>query len=661
MRRRWILLAAILACGGPPEEGGPAGAVRVIISPQSVNLSPGASQRFTATVTGSDDARVRWSAQGGSIGADGVYTAPAVEGTWQVTATSMADAAAVATASVVVAGAPAISITLDPLAATVRPGGTQQFSAVVHDSPDQGILWSIDEPAGGTVDGSGLYTAPSVEGTYHLAARSHADPTRAAHATISVSAGNKVTVAIDPASISLRAGDKQQFTAAVAGTSDASVTWAADLGSIDQAGLYTAPAQAATAHVTATSHADPGASASAVVTVVAATNVAVTLDPQSPTVALGASQQFTAHVTGTADTRVAWSVAEGAAGGSITTGGLYTPSASGVWHVVGTSVADASASASTAVTVPPAAVIEVSIDPATVTLPPGATQVFRATVTGSPDQRVIWSVEESGGGQIDTSGLYTAPTSSEGTFHVVATSVADSTKAARAIVNAYDDLIDGGGQMRPSIRAFALWWGPATEFPADMARGIESLLSHVGGSTYLSSLDQYLHGSSATVAFAGSLSDTSDPPANGPTDLEVGDEACRALDAAQVTPGAGDVIFVFPSRFPASTGFCAWHSYGSCHGLQLLIAFLPNPQGTGCNSGDSSCNSYSAATNSVARFTAHELAETITNPVGSGWQDSHGAEVADKCTGVRGCVALPGGVKFQLQALYSNAIHACTF
>jgi hypothetical protein len=249
----------------------------------------------------------------------------------------------------------------------------------------------------------------------------------------------------------------------------------------------------------------------------------------------------------------------------------------------------------------------------------------------------------------------------EGTFHVVATSVANPTKAARAAVAVYDDLVDGGAQLRPAIRAFALWWGPAAEFPADMQSGIESLLSHVGGSPYLSVLDQYLRGASATVAFAGGLFDTSDPPANGPTDLDVGDVACRALDAAQVTPGAGDVVFVFTSRFPASTGFCAWHSYGFCHGLQLLIAFLPNPQGTGCNSGDSTCNSYTAATNSIARFTAHELAETITNPVGSGWQDSRGEEVADKCTAVRGCVALSGGVTFQLQALYSNATHSCTF
>jgi hypothetical protein len=61
----------------------------------------------------------------------------------------------------------------------------------------------------------------------------------------------------------------------VAGTSDGAVTWSADAGSVDQSGLYTAPAQAGTARVTATSHADPGQSATAVVTV----SAGATADP----------------------------------------------------------------------------------------------------------------------------------------------------------------------------------------------------------------------------------------------------------------------------------------------------------------------------------------------------------------------------------------------
>jgi len=721
--------------------------VQVTITPQSVNLPPGAAQRFTAVVTGSNDGRVRWSADGGSVTSDGVYTAPNAEGTWQVTATSAADPAAAAKASVIVAAAPVISITLSPLAATVRPGGTLRFSAVVSNSPDPGVLWSISEPAGGTVDVSGVYTAPFAEGIYHLVARSRADPTRAAQAAISVSAAARVTVGITPASVALRSGDKQQFTAAVAGTSDGSVTWSADAGSVDQSGLYTAPAQAGTAHVTVTSHADPSQSATAIVTVVTGGSIVVTIEPQSPTVALGASQQFTAHVVGTADTRVVWSIAEGAAGGSITGAGLYTPSATGVWHVVATSAADASVTASTAVTVPrsdiqvkidPAQLtstpdqlvkftatvtgtsdtrvrwsmnccgtvaqdgtvtaphadgtyqitaqsladnskaatakltvvtpttIVVTIDPTDVTLSPGASQVFHATVTGTSDTRVTWSVAESGGGQVDVNGVYTAPSNAVGVFHVLATSVADPSKAARAAVTvAYDDLIDGGAPVSSSTRVFALWWGAAAEFPADMQPAMESLLSHVDGSTYLSLTNQYLRGANATIAFAGSLHDKSDPPANAPSDVQVQDAACGALDAAGLTPRTGDMVFVYTSRYPfidpSLGGYCAWHGYGTCHGTQVLLAFMPNPQeGSGCATNDSGCNSYSAATRSLGVFTGHELAETITDPYGHAWKDSKGLEMADKCFR-QGCVSLRGGVSFELQQLYSNAVHACTF
>jgi hypothetical protein len=276
-------------------------------------------------------------------------------------------------------------------------------------------------------------------------------------------------------------------------------------------------------------------------------------------------------------------------------------------------------------------------------------------------------VAESGGGQIDGTGGYIAPSSALGVFHVVATSVADPSKTARATVTVtYNDLIDGGAPVSSSTRVFALWWGAAAEFPPDLQPAMESLLSHFDGSTYLSLTNQYLRGAKPTLAFAGSLHDKSDPPANAPSNLEVQDAACRALDAASVTPRTSDMVLVYTSRYPFIDprlgAYCAWHSYGTCHGTQVLLAFMPNLQGVaGCGTVDSGCNSYSAATRSLGLFTGHELAETITDPYGHAWKDQNGAEIADKCMSLQGCVSLRGGVSFELQGLYSNAIHACTF
>ena len=54
---------------------------------------------------------------------------------------------------------------------------------------------------------------------------------------------------------------------------------------------------------------------------------------------------------------------------------------------------------------------------------------FSATVTGSINTAVNWSVAEVGGGTIDSSGIYTAP-AAVGIFHVVAMAMADTTKTA---------------------------------------------------------------------------------------------------------------------------------------------------------------------------------------------------------------------------------------
>lgn len=58
---------------------------------------------------------------------------------------------------------------------------------------------------------------------------------------------------------------------------------------------------------------------------------------------------------------------------------------------------------------------------------------FTATVTGSTDTAVTWSVTESNGGTVSSSGLYTAPAAA-GTYHIVATAHADTSKSASAAV-----------------------------------------------------------------------------------------------------------------------------------------------------------------------------------------------------------------------------------
>jgi large repetitive protein len=78
--------------------------------------------------------------------------------------------------------------------------------------------------------------------------------------------------------------------------------------------------------------------------------------------------------------------------------------------------------------------VSVAIVPSTATVPEGGSLSFLATVKGVATSAVTWSVQVGAtGGSITSSGVYTAP-NTLGTYSVVATSVADPTASASAVV-----------------------------------------------------------------------------------------------------------------------------------------------------------------------------------------------------------------------------------
>ena len=172
--------------------------------------------------------------------------------------------------------------------------------------------------------------------------------------------------------------------------------------------------------------------------------VAIALTPTSATVAASGTQQFQAAITGTTNTSVTWSV-DGVAGGSsaagtISASGLYTaPAKAGTHTVKATSAADAKVSAAATVTVSAAGQsVAVAISPASASLPPGGSQQFQATVTGTTNSAVSWSVDGVAGGNatvgtISATGLYIAPAAA-GSHTITAASVADASKSASAAV-----------------------------------------------------------------------------------------------------------------------------------------------------------------------------------------------------------------------------------
>ena len=247
-----------------------------------------------------------------------------------------------------------------------------------------------------------------------------------------------------------------------------------------------------TIYVIATSRVDPSMSGSVFATVVVPTVTRVTVNTGTPLVIAGSTRQFWAYVIGTfdPDPAVIWSVSSNAAGTRAVTPGTWI-SGNGVLTVAAnetvstlfvfaTSVFDPMQSGSIAVSVMPAPIPPPAPPPLTPaptptpppttpapTPPPPAPAVpivtgitispsshstltnrnvqLHATVTGinNPNTAVTWSVSSNAAGTgavaprtiINANGLLTvAPNEWSPTLHVVATSVADPTRTASAIV-----------------------------------------------------------------------------------------------------------------------------------------------------------------------------------------------------------------------------------
>ena len=487
--------------------------ISVAVMPAAGSLTAGQTQQFTATVTGSANQQVTWSITPlgvGSISAGGLYTAPstiASQQTVSVIATSVADPAKSAGAAVTLN--PAVAISVSPATKSLTAGQTQQFTATVTGSTNQQVTWSINPPGVGSISAGGLYAAPSTitsQQTASVIATSVADPAKTATASVSLAAapvtscgGPSVNAftgcyyqdrsfgvlgfsrvdpqinfnwgssilgpGVGPDNFTVRWQGNFTFPAAsyafTLATDDGSRLYIDGQLTIDNWGEHPAIPVTQTVALTAGTHLvqvdyeQLGGGASASLTWTPSGTVGVTLTPSTVTLMAAQVQQFSATVTGSTNQRVTWSIAPPMAG-SISPSGLYTaPSivtAQQPVTVTATSVADPSKSASAGVTLNPG--VAITVNPPSSALTAGQTQQFTATVTGSTNQQVTWSINPPGVGSISPGGLYTAPSTiaSPQTITVIATSLADPTRSASASVSlAAAPVTSCGG---PSVNAF---------------------------------------------------------------------------------------------------------------------------------------------------------------------------------------------------------------
>ncbi len=306
------------------------------LTPNTASIDAGSTQQFV--VRGKDQfgnymtgtPAVTWSKTGGgTVSNTGLFTAGALAGAASVKVTS---GTITATAAITIT-IPAVltSLEVTPGTNALNAGETKQFEVRGLDqfgnymTGTPTVTWTA---TGGTITTAGLYTAGATAGNATVTATSG---TITASAAITISVPAVLTsLELTPNTASLDAGATQQFV--VRGkdqfgnymTGTPAVTWSATLGTVSNAGLFTAGTVAGNASVTVTSGSIT--STAAITVSVPAVLTSLELTPNTVAVNTGATQQFVVrgkdqfgnYMNGTPT--VTWS----ATGGTVSSSGLFT-------------------------------------------------------------------------------------------------------------------------------------------------------------------------------------------------------------------------------------------------------------------------------------------------------------------------------------------------
>jgi uncharacterized protein YjdB len=182
--------------------------VRIITSPDTATINTGGTKQFSTVGKYSDSSTTTvtatYSATGGSVTANGLYTAGSTGGTFRVIATSSGFAD---TSTVTVVKPPVALVILSPALDTASPGQSYQLTATTKDAggnilTGRVVTWGSSNTGVATVNGSGLVTAVAV-GTATITATSETIP---GTATTVVNVVLAATVSIAPSGASVVQG-----------------------------------------------------------------------------------------------------------------------------------------------------------------------------------------------------------------------------------------------------------------------------------------------------------------------------------------------------------------------------------------------------------------------------------------------------------------------
>ena len=440
----------------------------IIVTPGTATLPGLTTQQFSAKTNDGSKPTLSWTINGiaggnptiGTISSTGLYTAPEfppAPNTIKVSATDTVDTSKTGSSAVTLDNPIPVLTAISPMVISVGPftlSLTGQYFA-----PGATVFLGSTALATTVVSSTQLTatgTATNAEvGNVNITVQNPAPGANASKAITAQIKGSGINVQVTPATGTLRAGTQQVFAATVTGTSNTGVTWSINgiaggndtVGTIVGNGNYLAPnilPKANTITVTATSVADTTATGNATMTLGNPVPILSTVTPDL--VVIG---KFSLTLTGS-----------GFMNGSVVNFGSQpltttfvsptelTATGTATIAQVGTvnvSVTNPNPVSATSAPIPVQVVassnIVVTLTPKSVTIGAGNTTQFQATVTGTTDIQVSWSVNgvpygNNTVGTVDGNGNYTAPVNivGLGSVTVTAASVVDPTKSGSATV-----------------------------------------------------------------------------------------------------------------------------------------------------------------------------------------------------------------------------------
>jgi PKD repeat protein len=231
---------------------------KVVVTPAVATVTSGKTLRFVATgltPTGEKPAvNVTWTATGGKISTSGVLTAGTAPGTYRVIAKSRFGAADTSTVTITAAPVAVASVILVPATSSVAAGASIDFLAYGRTAAGDSVPVPVTYTAtGGTIAGTGRYTAGAAAGTYRVIAKSGSGAADTAAVVISAAPIDRVVLLPDIAAS--RPGETTKFVATLRNTLGEIVpgtpTYETTCGSVTSAGVFTAPLGGSTCRITA--------------------------------------------------------------------------------------------------------------------------------------------------------------------------------------------------------------------------------------------------------------------------------------------------------------------------------------------------------------------------------------------------------------------------